>query len=142
MTYETLKEKYKETVDEILQNIEAGMTEQDSCILAGIPKATHYDWKANIPEYADDCRRAKINYKKTLITAVNVNSIRSGKIALEVLRRRFPKEWNVSRKIEMDVKEKLDDSKISEIDESLKQQIGSAVQGVVADPEPDSDTDN
>jgi hypothetical protein len=41
-----------------------------------------------------------IKYKKKLIKSTTLNSIKSGIVGLEVLRRRFPKEWNVPQKLE------------------------------------------
>lgn len=53
-----------------------------------------------IYEFKELVDKAIIAYKEKIYKALTINSVKSGKIALEVLRRRFPSQWNVPQKIE------------------------------------------
>ena len=84
----------------IIKDLEEGMSEDDAGTL-NKSRATYYRWKKEIPAFASMIEEAKLKYKKRLISAVTLNSIKSGRVGLEVLRRRYPKEWNVPQKIDL-----------------------------------------
>lgn len=103
----------------IKEDLEDGMLENDAAIKWCSP-TTYYRWKREIEEidangnvvmddanplvpkhpFEDFCLQAIVNYKQKLVRAANVNAVKNGIVALEVLRRRFPKEWNVPTKID------------------------------------------
>ena len=89
-------------VEIILENLRGGLWEGDAARMAGVPISTYSYWKKNIPEFKDKVELAILEYKRNLIKAVNVNSVRSGKIALEVLKTRWGSEWNIPKKIRVD----------------------------------------
>jgi hypothetical protein len=58
-------------------------------------------------EFANEITKAIVTYKHKIIAAVTLNSIKSGRVGLEVLRRRFPKDWNVPLKTDLTSKGKF-----------------------------------
>jgi hypothetical protein len=96
----TIKEIPEVVLLGILKDLEEGMNEDDAGAL-NKSRATYYRWKKEIPKFAEMIQEAKLRYKKRLINAVTLNSIKSGRVGLEVLRRRYPKEWNVPQKIDL-----------------------------------------
>lgn len=57
-----------------------------------------------IYEFREFVEKAIIEYKAKLYKAITLNSIRSGNVALETLRRRFPGDWNVPLKTDLTTK--------------------------------------
>jgi len=89
-----------EIIKGIKEDLEVGVFEKDAAILNGVPPRTFRFWKKHIPEFKQMVRMAILGYKRKVIATINVNSIRSGKTGLEILRRRWPEEWNIPTKIE------------------------------------------
>jgi hypothetical protein len=48
----------KELLKSICEYIEKGNTENNAAYLAGISKATYYEWKSRFPEFADQVKKA------------------------------------------------------------------------------------
>lgn len=86
---------------DIKNNLENGMLEVDVGEMVGISQATYFRWKKDMPEFAEFCRKAVLDYKRKLITAVNIGSLKDGKLALAILEKRWPQEWNTVKKIEL-----------------------------------------
>jgi hypothetical protein len=101
MDYIQLNDKYKDALDGIEKDIQNGVFEKDACILNGVSETTYFRWKKEIPEFRERMDKAVLNYKKKIIQTVNVNSVKSGKVALEVLRTRWPREWNIPKKVQL-----------------------------------------
>jgi hypothetical protein len=97
---ETL-DKYEKQVEELIKLLEGGMWERDAAKMAAIPISTYNYWKKNIPDFKNKVELAILTYKKNLIKAVNINTVKSGKIALEVLKTRWGKEWNIPKKLQV-----------------------------------------
>lgn len=102
---EGLSDEQMATVKKIVKDISNGMTETDASTL-NKSRQTWSRWKAEHPELQEMVDIAKLHYKRSLITSVNINSIKSGFVGLEMLRRRFPKEYNVPLKSDMTSKGK------------------------------------
>ena len=116
-------------VDNIVNLLESGMWERDAARMSGVAESTYFYWKKNIPEFKEKVELAVLNYKRNLIKAVNVNTIRSGKIALEVLKTRWGKEWNIPKKL------RIDDGR-----EQTKRQI-NIILGIATDDDIESEYD-
>lgn len=98
--------KFTEQIkSEILGYIENGNSYTDACILAGVSLSTFMEWKAKghkardkniidrFSEFLERLDRAKIKYKAWLIQNVNNSAKKDGKLALEVLSRKWPREY-------------------------------------------------
>lgn len=125
----TIKEIPTTILEGIAADLADGMLEND-CAIKWCSPATYYRWKKDIlkvnekdevidaqgnvlqkddkgnwigepvREFEAHVEKAIVEYKQKLIKAVNINSVKNGLVALETLRRRFPKDWNVPSKIE------------------------------------------
>jgi len=87
--------------DNILDLIEEGMWQRDSAILAGINERTFYRWLIDDVSFASQVERAILKYKQKLIKVVNIGSIQKPDIAVRVLEKRWPEEWDKPKKIEV-----------------------------------------
>lgn len=85
----------------IIQSLKEGMFKRDAAVYNGITEVTFYRWVKANPAFKDAVEKAILEYKRSLIITVNINAVKSGKIALEVLRTRWPKEWNVAKKVQL-----------------------------------------
>ena len=90
----------KEKVESIAKKIENGMWERDAALLNDVSETTYFRWKKEIPEFKKRIDRAKLIYKETLMNAISMHGLKSGKVLLEILRIRYPEEWNIAKKIE------------------------------------------
>ena len=125
----TLKDISEPILKGIIEGLEGGMLEDDVAIKY-CSHATYWRWKKDIVkvnengqavdiegkvltknekgewdgqpifEFKELVDKAIIAYKEKIYKALSINAVKSGKIALEVLRRRFPSQWNVPQKIE------------------------------------------
>lgn len=87
-------------VKTICSSIETGLSQKDSAVLSGINEDTFYTWKNEKPEFSESVERAIIKYKQKLITQVNSYSIKDGRLALEVLSRKWPHEFGKIQTLE------------------------------------------
>ena len=119
--YKSAEQRIKETKKVILQKIENGMTLKDAAALAGIDESTLHRWKQKDASFASQILKAKIRYKEKLISIVNVRSVKDGKLALDVLARRWPDEWGARQQLEVVVDPQREIRRIIEmIDERLR----------------------
>ena len=79
--------------NEIKNNLENGILEEDVGQLSGSSKSTYFRWKKEVKGFDEFCEKAILTYKKKLINAVNLGTIKDGKLALEMLERRWPDQW-------------------------------------------------
>ena len=94
--------KYNDkTVDEICKYLEDGMPQKDAARLSGIDESTFYDWMKDKPSFPSRVEASLSKYKEKLVNIINVNSVKDGKLALEILARRFPEEFSSTQKVEM-----------------------------------------
>lgn len=124
--------KYNEqTVQEIRRQLEEGMLQKDAARLAGITEETFYNWQREKkadgipnpeyhPEFSELVERAITVYKQKLIKVVNFNSLKDGRLALEVLARRWPDEYGAKIEVGGTVEHKLTyDQALVLLDEKL-----------------------
>lgn len=94
----------EETKTAICNYIEDGMYKKDASVMAGISEATLYRWLETDESFKSRVEASVLRYKHTLIKNINTCAVKDGRLSLEVLKRRFPKEWdgisNVDEKLE------------------------------------------
>jgi len=88
-------DKKEETKRTICVNLAEGMSKKDSAIMAGISEKTFYRWVAEDDSFDSQVEAKILEYKQKIIQSVTLNAFKNGSIGLEILRRRWPKEWNV-----------------------------------------------
>lgn len=119
-------QKYSDkTVDEICDYLENGLFQKDAAKLAGISETTFYDWLENKRSFRSRVEASLLKYKEKLIKNVNKGTDKEGKLALEVLARRWPDEFGEKIKHEGTIKHehKLTyDRALEMIDERTKRQ--------------------
>lgn len=79
--------------NKICEYIKAGMHRKDAAVMAGISEATFYRWIESDESFKSRIEASLLEYKHSLIKCVNTCAIKDGRLALEVLKRRFPNEW-------------------------------------------------
>jgi hypothetical protein len=101
---ETVPVTQEEKMAKIVEYLEEGLWFKDACQMVGIDESTGHRWKKENPE-ADNSFASRVEagimvYKRKMIKCVTLGSIKDAKVALEVLRVRFPEDWNVAKKFE------------------------------------------
>lgn len=69
------------------------MSKKDSALMVGIDESTFYRWIYSDASFASRVEASILEYKHTLVNNVNTIAVNDDRLALEVLKRRFPKEW-------------------------------------------------
>lgn len=87
-------EKKEETKNKIYEYLKEGMFKKDAAIMAGISEATFYRWVEEDESFESHIEASILEFKHSLMKNVNASAVKDGRLALEVLKRRFPKEWN------------------------------------------------
>jgi transposase len=82
-----------DTKQAICNSLKEGMFKKDAALLAGISEATLYRWIEEDESFDSRVEASVLEYKRTLIRNVTICAEKDGRLALEVLKRRFPKEW-------------------------------------------------
>jgi len=82
--------------ENICSYLKEGLFKKDSAIMAGISEATLYRWLEEDESFKSRVEASILEYKRTLIKNMTVCAEKDGRLALEVLKRRFPKEWSES----------------------------------------------
>lgn len=108
----------------ICKYLEEGLSFKDSCISAGITERTGHRWKNEDVSFVSQVEASITKYKEKLIRCVNQGALTNAKIALEVLKIRWPDEWNPVKKVQMfDPQEELE--KIRELIYGKENQNGT-----------------
>lgn len=99
-----------EIKNKIYEYLKEGMHRKDAANMAGISEATFYRWLESDESFKSRIEANILEYKRSLIHCVNTCAIKDGRLALEVLKRRFPKEWSENSGIEEnnDLREGMD----------------------------------
>lgn len=118
----TKDEEIALTKKKILLNLEVGMNKIDSALLEGISKASMYRWMDEDKTFKTDVKKSIINYKKTLVKSVATGAKRDGKLALDVLERKYPKEYGKDNKVKLDGAVNLN---VTELVREIKNESGS-----------------
>lgn len=87
--------------DSICDLIEEGMWQRDAAILSGIDEATLYRWMDADASFASRVEQSNLKYKQKLIKVVNVGSIQKPEIAVKILEKRWAKEWDPPKQVEL-----------------------------------------
>lgn len=83
-------QRKEEAKNNICNYLKQGLYKRDSAILAGISEATFYRWLEEDESFESRVEASILEYKHSLIKIVNACAEKDGRLALEVLRRRFP----------------------------------------------------
>lgn len=86
---------------DICDLIEEGMWQRDAAILAGIDEATLYRWIEKDASFASQVEKSNLKYKQKLIKVVNIGSIQKPEIAVKILEKRWAKEWDPPKQVEL-----------------------------------------
>lgn len=94
--------KKDETKSKIHEYLKEGLCKKDAAVMSGISEKTFYRWVSEDDSFDSHVEASILEYKHSLIKKVNIAAEKDGRLALEVLSRRFPNEWSVNRIIESD----------------------------------------
>ena len=86
-------QKNEEIKNKIYEYLKEGMFKKDAAIMAGISEATLYRWIEEDESFESRIQAGILEYKHSLVKNITASSVKDGRLALEVLRRRFPREW-------------------------------------------------
>lgn len=89
----------REREDTICFHLSKGLFRKRACAAAGISEDAFSLWCKSDPDFAQRVSDAEASYQRFLLDIVErelVESPTSGKLALELLARRFPREWGIS----------------------------------------------
>lgn len=96
-----MKNKISAIKERITKYIEEGLDFKSACISSGITERTGYYWKKKDFSFFSQCEAANAKYIQKLITCVNQEAVRDGKVALQVLKIRCPEIWDPQKKIQI-----------------------------------------
>lgn len=83
-----------EVKEHICGYLKEGMYKKDAAVMAGISEATLHRWLKEDESFESQVVASILEYKRTLIRIVTACAEKDGRLALEVLKRRFPNDWN------------------------------------------------
>lgn len=90
----SVEERKNQTKREICEYLAQGMSKKDSAVMAGIDESTFYRWLEKDASFASQVQISILKYKHSLIQSINTNAARSASVALQILRTRWPEEWD------------------------------------------------
>lgn len=85
----------------ICKYLEAGLWFKDACIAAGVSEPTGHRYKTDDKVFKSQVEASISKYKEKLIKCINEGATKDPKIALDILKIRFPEEWNPVKKIQI-----------------------------------------
>lgn len=86
--------KKQSVKDNICNLLKEGLFKKDAAIMAGISEATLYRWIEEDESFKSRVQASLIEYKRKLFNIVTKCSETDGRLALELLKRRFPNDWD------------------------------------------------
>ena len=89
-----LDSKKKEIKLKICDYLKHGSFKKDASRMSGISEDTYLRWYREDADFADRVEASILEYKQSLINTLNVASNNNPRIALEILRTRWAKEWS------------------------------------------------
>ena len=89
-------EKKQNVKKRIYKYLQEGMFKKDAAAMAGISEATYFRWIKEDESFESQVELRILKFKHTLVKNVILSSHKDGRLALEILRRRFPKEWGIN----------------------------------------------
>ncbi len=78
--------------DRICAYLKEGMYKKDAAVMAGVNESTLYRWIEANASFASQVEASILEYKHSLIQNINTQAKTDGRLALEILKRRFPKD--------------------------------------------------
>jgi hypothetical protein len=87
-------------VKAILANIARGMPQGAAAATAGVNAATLIAWKNRYGDFAEAVTRAEALCQADLVTVVRGGFAKNPRLALEMLERRFPRDWAAASKMD------------------------------------------
>lgn len=128
-------------VDEICGYLRNGALEIDSALLAGISKSTYLKWKAENETFRTMVERALADYRHAMLAIIHkqVAGGDAGQMALNILARRWPKDFAQSQRIWLssDDGEKDELKEIIDIIKRATPQPEDVVEGEVVSEKPE-----
>lgn len=94
-----MNDKISTNKEKIIRYLENGATFKDACVLAGLSEATGHRYKSQSESFKSQCEAAIVKYHHKLVKSINEHATKDGRLALEVLKIRFPEVWNPKRKV-------------------------------------------
>ncbi|MEK7168390.1 MAG: hypothetical protein AAB778_00075 [Patescibacteria group bacterium] len=88
--------KREEIKTKICDYLKQGMFKGDASRMSGISEDTYLRWYKEDTDFADRVEASILEYKQSLIKNLTQASITNPRIALEILRTRWAKEWEPS----------------------------------------------
>ena len=79
--------------ENICKYLKEGLFKKDSAVMSGISEATFYRWLDEDESFKSQVEASVLEYKLTLIKNITTCAKKDGRLALEVLKRRFPNDW-------------------------------------------------
>lgn len=92
-----IDQKQEEIKNNIYEYLKQGMYKKDAAKMAGIDESTLYRWIDSDASFASRVEVSILEYKHSLLKIINSCAEKDGRLALEVLRRRFPDTEIVER---------------------------------------------
>ena len=87
-----MNEENTSTKTLILSYLKEGLLKKDSAALAGIDESTFYRWISADASFASQVQASVLEYKRSLIQHINTSMQKDGRLALEILRQRWPND--------------------------------------------------
>lgn len=81
----------------ICKYLEEGMWFKDACVASGITEQTGHRYKREDVSFVSQCEASLSKYHLKLVRSVNQAALKNGWIALEVLKIRWPEQWNTKK---------------------------------------------
>lgn len=82
----------------ICRYLEEGMWFKDACSSAGVTEQTGHRYKREDVSFVSQVEASIAEYHLKLVRCVNQGALKNGWIALEVLKIRYPEEWDSARR--------------------------------------------
>ena len=129
--------KSRDTRDQLLDELRAGLTITDACGQAGIHRDTYYTWLED-DDWALECAAAR-TYPRAQMTNVMIQAALAGdwRPAHAYLKSVAPDEWSERREVDINVSNATSDG-----DDLVKDMIEQLRYELVADNESDDDDDD
>lgn len=122
---------------ELIKLVRSGLSHEDAIGLTGVASSTFYRWlkrgeaaledgrKTKYSEFAKELRRAELEAKARKIQVVEKSAVQDPKMALELLARKYPKEWARKQTIGLEANITGTGIDISETINRIKEELGA-----------------
>jgi len=90
----------KATMAALCEYLENGMNKKDAAAMVGIGETTLYRWMKENGSFGSRVEASVLTYKQKLIQTMNISAVDDGRLALEILARRWPGDFGKNIKVE------------------------------------------